>query len=96
MRPLSGMPVGITQSNALMRSVATKQQPIAQVVHVAHLAAADGQSGEASFQECGHGQHRTAMRRRVKDQAATSDRSAYVCDLPWPLTLVRCCIPCLD
>ena len=37
-RPLSGMPLGRTQSNALMRSVATSKQPVAQVVDVADLA----------------------------------------------------------
>ena len=39
-RPLSGIAVGSTQSKALIRSVADQQQPIAEVVHVAHLAAA--------------------------------------------------------
>ena len=56
-RPLSGMPLGRTQSNALMRSVATSKQPIAQVVDVADLAPPPGDlsAAEIGFQE-NHGE----------------------------------------
>ena len=42
-RPLSGMPVGRIQSNALMRSVLTSSNAVAKIVDIAHFAAANGQ-----------------------------------------------------
>ena len=52
-RPLSGMPVGKTQSKALRRSVLDQQQLLAQIVNVADLPAAHGQSGKRCLKNYG-------------------------------------------
>ncbi len=48
-RPLSGIPVGRTQSKALIRSVLTSSSSLAEVVDVADLAAADELEIHESF-----------------------------------------------